>query len=199
MKPSKAGIIIMAAGSSSRLGKPKQLLKYQGKSLIQRAIETADKTDSQMSVLILGANLELILKEIRGLKVNVVINNSWQEGMSSGMQKGLDYLEKKLDPDLVILMLCDQPFVDSDVLNLLIEKQKATGKGIIACQYDEVVGVPALFTKKYFPKLRKLKGTEGAKKVLYDNQDDLAHIDFQDAAIDIDTMEDYEKLTNGKY
>ena len=164
MKSPKTGIIILAAGNSSRLGKPKQLLQYQGKSLIQRAIETATKVRSKGSVLILGANLELILKDIRNSKVNVVINNNWKEGMASGMQKGLEYLEKKLAPDQVILMLCDQPFVNSELLNLMIEMQIKTRKGIVACHYNNVLGVPVLFTKKYFRELGTLVGSEGAKK-----------------------------------
>lgn len=195
MKSPKTGIIILAAGNSSRLGKPKQLLKFQGKSLVQRAIETATKTNAQGSVLILGANLELILTDIRNSKVNVVINKNWKEGMASGMQKGLEYMEKKLAPDQVIMMLCDQPFVNSDLLNSLIEKQKETGKGIVACQYNDILGVPVLFTKMYFKELGTLKGSEGAKKVLYSHQDDLAQVEFPEGAIDIDTLEDYEKLT----
>lgn len=196
MKTTKTGIIILAAGNSSRLGSPKQLLQYKGKSLIKRAIDTADAAQLQASVLILGANLELVLKEIRNSKMNIAINNNWREGMASGMQKGLEFLEKKLTPDQVILMLCDQPFVDSELLKLLVNKQNESGKGIVACHYNGVFGVPVLFSRKYFDELRSLKGSEGAKKIVYAHQDDLAYVEFPNAAIDIDTIEDYEKLTN---
>jgi molybdenum cofactor cytidylyltransferase len=197
MKTTKTGIIILAAGNSSRLGRPKQLLQYKGKSLIKRAIDTADAAQLQASVLILGANLELILKEIRNSKMNIAINNNWREGMASGMQKGLEFLEKKLTPDQVILMLCDQPFVDSELLKLLVNKQNESGKGIVACHYNGVFGVPVLFSRKYFEELKSLKASEGAKKVVYAHQDDLAYVEFPNAAIDIDTLEDYERLTNG--
>lgn len=194
MKPLKTGIIILAAGSSSRLGQPKQLLKYKGKSLIQMTIDTAIKSRADNCVLVLGANLELILKEIRNSKINIVINNNWQNGMASGMQIGLAFLEKKLAPDQVILILCDQPFVDSELINNIIN-QAESGKGIIACHYNGTLGVPALFSRKYFQELRGLIGSEGAKKVIYAHQDDLGKVDFPDGAIDIDTPDDYKKLT----
>lgn len=197
MKTPKTGIIILAAGNSSRLGQPKQLLQFEGKSLINRAIDTAADAHLQGTVLILGANLELILKEIRNRKVNISINNNWREGMASGMQKGLEFLEKKITPDQVILKLCDQPFVDSELLKLLVKKQNESGKGIIACHYNGVFGVPVLFTRKYFEELKSLKGSEGAKKMVYTHQEDLAYVEFPNAAIDIDTLEDYKRLTNG--
>jgi len=197
MTESKTGIIILAAGSSSRLGQPKQLLQFKGKSLLRNAIDAANGSRSGSSVLVLGANLELILKEVKNAKIDIVINNKWQEGMALGMQKGLNFLEKSYAPNQVILMLCDQPFVDSELLTLLIDKQKESGKGIVACHYNGVFGVPVLFSKKYFPELRNLKGSDGAKKVVYAHQEDMAKVEFPKAAIDIDTLEDYERLTKG--
>lgn len=194
MTSPKTGIIILAAGSSSRLGQPKQLLTFKGKSLIRRAIDSAFESIADSYVLVLGAHFELIKKEVLNTNIEVIINHDWEAGMASGMQKGLNFLDIKFTPDHVILMLCDQPFVDSALLNNLVEKQSETGKGIIACQYGDTFGVPALFSKKYFSELNNLKGSEGAKKVIYAHQDDMEKIDFPNAAIDIDTLEDYEKL-----
>lgn len=194
MKTLKTGIIILAAGSSSRLGQPKQLLMYKGKTLVRKAIDTAFESKSNACVLVIGANLELISNEVQDTKVDIVINKDWESGMASGMQKGLEFLENRIAPDQVILMLCDQPFVDSELLNSIIEKQAKSGKGIIACHYNDTIGVPALFSRKYFPKLIDLKGSEGAKKIIYAYQDDLLKIDFPNAAIDIDTPEDYKRL-----
>jgi molybdenum cofactor cytidylyltransferase len=196
MKPVKTGIIILAAGSSSRLGQPKQLLKYQGRTLIRRAIDTAFESKSDTSVLVLGANFELIKREVQDTNIEIVINHDWETGMASGMQKGLNFLEKKNNPDQVILMLCDQPFVDSELLNSMIGKQTETKKGIIACHYKDTFGVPALFTRKYFSELNKLNGSEGAKKVIYAHMEDTEKIDFPNGAIDIDTLEDYMRLTS---
>lgn len=196
MKPVKTGIIILAAGSSSRLGKPKQLLMYLGKTLIRKAIDTVLGCKFDASVLVLGANLELIIKEVQDTNIDIVINHNWEKGMASGMQMGLDFLNKIIAPDQVILMLCDQPFVNSALLNDIIEKQTKTGKGIIACHYNGTFGVPALFARKYFSELKKLNGSEGAKKVIYAHMEDAEKIDFPNGAIDIDTPEDYARLTS---
>jgi molybdenum cofactor cytidylyltransferase len=76
----------------------------------------------------------------------------------------------------------------------LIEIQKSTGKGIVACKYADTLGVPALFTQRYFEEMKGLKNSEGAKKVIYNHLDDVAELDFPKGAVDIDTYEEYEEL-----
>lgn len=193
----KTGIIILAAGSSSRLGQPKQLLEFNGKTLLEIAVEAAQNSLAQSCVLVLGANADLIVEKIRHTKVDRVINENWENGMASSMQKGLKYLMKNSDPDQVILMLSDQPFVNIDILNLLIESKLKSNSEIIACTYKGIVGVPVLFTKKYFPELLSLSGSEGAKKIVMSHKEDLQLVDFPEGAIDIDTIEDYQRLKSG--
>lgn len=190
----KTGVIILAAGSSSRLGQPKQLLEFNGKTLLEIAVEAAQKSLAQSCILVLGANANLISERVVHLKVDQVINENWENGMASSMQKGLKYLMEKSASDQVILMLSDQPFVDSNILNSLIKNKINTNSEIIACSYNGTFGVPVLFTKKYFPELLSLTGNDGAKKLVMAHQDDLHTIDFPKGAIDIDTMEDYLKL-----
>lgn len=190
----KTGVIILAAGSSSRLGQPKQLLEFNGKTLLEIAVEAAQKSLAQSCILVLGANANLISERVGHLKVDQVINENWENGMASSMQKGLKYLMEKSASDQVILMLSDQPFVDSNILNSLIKNKINTNSEIIACSYNGTFGVPVLFTKKYFPELLSLTGNDGAKKLVMAHQDDLHTIDFPKGAIDIDTMEDYLKL-----
>jgi molybdenum cofactor cytidylyltransferase len=195
-KEIKTGIIILAAGSSSRLGQPKQLLDFNGKTLLETAIDAAQKSLAQFCVLVLGANSNLISERVGHLKVDQVINENWENGMASSMQKGLKYLMEKSAPDQVILMLSDQPFVDSNIINSLIKNKINTHSEIIACRYNGTFGVPVLFTKKYFPELLSLNGNEGAKKLVMAHQDDLLTIEFPLGAIDIDTMEDYQRLNS---
>lgn len=193
-KEIKTGVIILAAGSSSRLGQPKQLLEFNGKTLIEIAVEAAQNSLAQSCVLVLGANANLISEKVGHLKIDQVTNENWENGMASSMQKGLKYLMENSTPDQVILMLSDQPFVDSNILNSLIENKINTHSEIIACSYNGTLGVPVLFTKKYFPKLLSLTGNDGAKKLVMAHQDDLLTIEFPLGAIDIDTMEDYQRL-----
>jgi molybdenum cofactor cytidylyltransferase len=193
-KEFKTGVIILAAGSSSRLGQPKQLLEFNGKTLIEIAVEAAQNSLAQSCVLVLGAIGNLISEKVGHLKIDQVINENWENGMASSMQIGLKYLMEKSDPDQVILMLSDQPFVDSNILNYLIENKLNSDSEIIACSYDGTYGVPVLFTKRYFPELLSLTGNDGAKKLVMAHQDDFHTIDFPKGAFDIDTMEDYQRL-----
>ena len=190
----KTGVIILAAGSSSRLGQSKQLLEFNGKTLLEIAIEAAQKSFTQSCVLVLGANALMISDYIKHFQIPQVINEIWQDGMASSMQKGLRYLIENEAIDQVILMLSDQPFVNNEILNLLIENKLNTHSNIIACSFNGTFGVPVLSTKKYFPELLSLTGNEGAKKLVLSHQDDLETIDFPKGAIDIDTIEDYQKL-----
>lgn len=192
----KTGVIILAAGSSSRLGRPKQLIVFQEKKLIQKAIEEAEKSKPDSLVLVLGWSPELIKTGFDSVKIPFVINENWEEGMASSMQAGLRFLLEKGHPDQVILMLVDQPFVDADLLNSLILEKEKSGKGIVACNYSDTLGVPAIFDRAYFEVMLSLKGSEGAKKVILKNKADVFTVDFPLGAVDLDTKEDLERLKN---
>jgi len=193
------GIIILAAGSSSRFGSPKQNLVYQGKTLLQRAIQTAlTSACCDCAVVVLGANEGQIRPNISDQQINIVYNPNWQEGMASSIRLGIAqllYLEPLITS--AILMLCDQPFVDPLLLYQLTERKTENDAGIIACEYKNTLGVPALFDKKYFVQLMKLTGSEGAKTIINAYPDDLMSVPFGLGAIDIDTIEDFERL-NGE-
>lgn len=191
----KTGVILLAAGSSSRLGRPKQLINYQGKTLIQNAIEAAQYSAADDLVVVLGSNSELIQTGIESKEVPVLVHTHWEEGMSSSMQCGLRYLLETSQVEQVILMLCDQPYVTQELLDQLMNGKKSSGNGIVASSYAGTVGVPALFDQDYFPELLVLKGTEGAKKVILNHQADTLLVGFPLGAIDLDTEEDVQKFT----
>lgn len=187
------GIIILAAGSSSRLGQSKQNVIYRGQTLLQRAIETALASICAPVVVVLGANATSIIPTVRELPVNLVQNTDWAEGMSSSIRSGIIEL-KRVAPSVtsVILMLCDQPFVDTHHLNLLIMAKSKSG--LVACSYDNIIGAPALFDVIYFDELIALKGHESAKKLLSKYADVVTSIPLPQGSIDIDTIEDLERL-----
>ena len=192
----KTAIILLAAGSSSRLGRPKQLVEFQGKKLIQKAIEEAQKSKSDSLVVVLGWNPELIKSGFDSEKIPFVTNENWEEGMASSMQTGLRFLMEKEHPDQVILMLVDQPYVESKLLDRLILEKERTGKGIVACSYSHTLGVPAIFDRAYFEEMLSLKGSEGAKKVIMKNRAEVFAVDFPLGAVDLDTEGDLERLKN---
>ncbi len=189
------GIIILAAGSSSRLGSPKQSLNYQGQTLLQRAVQTALDSDAEIVAVILGANAEILQNTIIDQPVYVFLNPDWGEGMASSIRCGISELQRAA-PHLTsaILMLCDQPYADTSLINQLI--QNASPNKIVASAYNGTVGAPALFDSSFFPQLLSLTGHEGAKRILLDHPDDVISIPFPLGAIDIDTIDDYDRLNN---
>ncbi len=191
----KTGVILLAAGSSSRLGRPKQLINYQGKTLLQHSIEAARHSAADDLIVVLGSNADLIQTHIESKEVSVLVHAHWKDGMSSSMQCGLRHLIETRQVDQVVLMLCDQPFVHQGLLDQLMLDKQTSGKGIIACSYAGTVGVPALFDQKYFSELLALKGTEGAKKVILNHQEDTFLVDFPLGSVDLDTEEDVQKFT----
>ncbi len=189
------GIIILAAGSSSRLGTPKQNLVFQGQTLLKRAIQNALNSACESVIVVLGANAEAVQTTLADQPVPVIYNPDWQEGMASSIRIGITEL-KKMAPNTTsaILMLCDQPFADAAIINQLIQKKSSNPKGIIASAYDGTIGSPALFHQSFFHELLQLTGNEGAKKLLLKYADDVITVPFLLGAIDIDTVGDYERL-----
>ncbi len=192
------GIIILAAGNSSRLRRPKQLLSYQGKTLLQHIIDEALAAQLHPVVVVTGANSELISQSIYP-PVRIAFNQNWQEGMASGIAAGTRaLLATENIIEAVILAVCDQPFVSSELFLQLINVQKQTGKGIVASHYANTMGTPVLFTQYYFSQLINLWGKGGAKQLLETNQEDVASVSFPKGNIDIDTEDDYEDLLKNK-
>ena len=187
------GLIILAAGSSSRLGTPKQNLVFQSATLLQRSIETALKSDCTQVMVVLGANAELIEPTIANHPIQIIHNPNWQEGMASSIRIGISAMQQST-PQLesVILMLCDQPFADVSIVNQLIKA--SAKKNLVASSYNGTIGPPALFSKSHFEELLNLQGNEGAKKLLLKYADEVFEVPFPLGVIDIDTLSDYQKL-----
>lgn len=192
---SNFGIVLLAAGASSRFGQPKQLLQYKGKSLLQHDILVAEDSIARYVVVVLGAGADVLTKEINQTKTHVVVNEHWEEGMASSIRCGVEALiEIAPGIDGTILMVCDQPYVTSPLLNDLITAQQKSGKKIITCSYANTFGPPALFHRSTFDELLQLEGDIGARKVVEQHADEVGVVLFPKGNVDIDTKEDYEKL-----
>jgi molybdenum cofactor cytidylyltransferase len=191
----KIGLIILAAGAATRMGRPKQLLSYQGRSLILHAVEVALASVCQPIIVVLGAYVEQIKPELMLKAVQVVENSQWQEGMSSSIRAGISMLLKTNSKvDAVIISLADQPLVSPQIFNQLIQSYQETQKVIIASKYNETTGVPALFSNALFPELMQLEGDRGAKALIQKYIETGLILLIPEAAIDIDTPDDYKQL-----
>ncbi len=182
-------IILLAAGQSTRLGQAKQLLRWQDKPLIEYLIEQAKASKALEIITVLGAFFKDIQPVIPS-DVTVVFNEDWQSGMSSSLQKGLALAG---DSTGILVLLSDQPFVSTALINQIIDLAEQTTLPIIATQYAGTLGVPAFFKQSIFKDIQSLKAQQGAKKLIIDNaqKGQVAIVDFADGHIDIDTMQDY--------
>ncbi|HUS36363.1 MAG TPA: nucleotidyltransferase family protein [Verrucomicrobiae bacterium] len=179
--------IILAAGESRRFGKPKQLGWFRKENLVQRATGTA-LCRGLRPVVVLGANAGLIEPYIHPW-VRIVHNLEWETGIASSIRVGVSAMEP--DVDAVILMLCDQPLVSGKILSQF--EARATA-GLVAAEYNGTIGVPALFGREFFEELKSLEGAEGAKKILLKHADRVVRIPCPEAALDVDTPEDLERV-----
>ncbi len=190
--------ILLAAGRSSRLGQPKQLLRQGGQTLVRQMTQMAMSLNTGPVVVVLGANEELIRAEIVDLPVQILQNEQWETGMASSLQAGLRSLTHQ-SVDAFLIVLTDQPHVTPGLLQQLIDTRRESGRGIIACQYGEpdFIGVPALFGIGYLPAFMNLTGDTGARKLIRQYADDCAIVPFPLGSVDLDTPDDLVNWQNG--
>jgi molybdenum cofactor cytidylyltransferase len=132
--------------------------------------------------------------ELQGLSVTIITNREWAEGMSSSLRAGLRMLSRFADAALILL--CDQPLISQEILNTIIDAHVVSGNPLVASEYSDTIGVPALFGKELFPELMELTGDAGAKSVLIHHRQHASSVRFNDGTVDIDTQADYKRLTS---
>ncbi len=187
-------IVVLAAGASTRLGQPKQLLRLGEKTLLAQICETALSVENQQVSVVLGAHCEAIKPAIEHLPVQIFTNEKWSEGMGGSIACGMAHLPE--NTDAVLLLLCDQPFVTPVFLENLVEKWQHSPASIVASAYGGSFGPPALFDQKLFPELARLEGQKGAKKLMEKYRAQLELVDFPEGEKDVDTPEDLIWLGN---
>ena len=190
-----SGAIILAAGSSSRMGQSKQMLDINRKKLLVKTIQAVLDTGISNVAIILGSDEARHRPLLKTLPVDTVNNLHWKKGIGSSIRSGLQYLMSKHPMlEIVIVSVCDQPLLRSENISTLILKYQQTGKPIIASRYSKTPGVPVLFHKTYFEKLATLPDDHGAKKIILQNPSDVSEVDFPGGEVDLDTKQDYEKF-----
>ncbi|NNE65736.1 MAG: nucleotidyltransferase family protein [Pyrinomonadaceae bacterium] len=184
-------IVIPAAGSSSRLGRPKQLVEFEGVSLVRRAAETAIEASPDL-VVVTGCEDIAVRDALKGIPVQVIDNPDWEKGMGRsiavGVQQSLDLFPECAG---ILIFLCDLPTIDSGHLKRLIKKHGLEDLDLAYTKYTDTIGVPAVFGPRYFEDLIILDGDEGAKSIIGRGDDGRKmSVDFTGHFEDIDLPED---------
>jgi molybdenum cofactor cytidylyltransferase len=193
----KIGAVILAAGGSSRFGQPKQLISFRGKSLLRRVIDTAHEARCSPIVVVIGSYGEKVARELQQTGVTSVENKQWQRGIGSSIRIGVQRLIDNVPgAEAIVLLVCDQPAVNARVVKRLITLHSTTKKKIIASSYADTLGVPALFSRPFFPDLLSLDDSAGAKSIILRNRGCVAQMPFPGGKIDIDGWNDYKSLTS---
>lgn len=185
--------LILAAGGSRRMGRTKQLLRWQGRTLLERAMDCACRVLPGRVIVVLGADAELIREAIELDLVETIQNPGWQEGLASSIRRGMQTLPAS--SAAVLIMLCDQPLINDAHLIAILDAWRSEPERIVASQYHLSCGVPALFPAAYFDRLQTLNGNKGAKPLLVEFDQNVLKIPFPEAELDIDTPSDFERFT----
>ncbi|HEA30888.1 MAG TPA: nucleotidyltransferase family protein [Leeuwenhoekiella sp.] len=188
-------ILLLAAGQSSRMGKPKQLLPVAGITLIERTLKTAIEAIGEGVYCVLGANAKLIRPIIEDYPVQIVENKNWKDGLGESIATGTAAILKKApETKGILILLADQPWVDGNYLEKIISHFEDHPDAIIASDYGDFYGVPALFAKANFEQLKKLEGDSGAKEFLNDEAVPVIGVKAPEKLEDIDTPADYQRF-----
>jgi len=183
--------VILAAGSSSRMGAPKQAIQVHGMSLLRRAVIAALEGGCSPVVVVTGAHAETSRKEIGGLEVEEVFNPDWETGMGSSIRAGISALEGAA-PNIkgAVILVCDQPAVTADHILRLVRARSESGAPLAASRYGGTCGAPAAFGRGLFRELLLLADAAGAKQIIRKYESQAHFIELPDGEADLDVLED---------
>jgi molybdenum cofactor cytidylyltransferase len=192
---SRCGIVILAAGGSSRLGRSKQLLELHGQTLLQRSAHEALATSCRPIWAVLGAGSDEISRRVASIPVEILLNRNWQSGIGTSIRVGVAAAQAAR-LDAVVLMLCDQPMVTGAAIERLVKARARSGKPIAAAAYGGILGTPAIFAADLFGELLHLADHEGGKAVIARHAVEVEAVDLPEAATDVDTEADFSRLAS---
>jgi molybdenum cofactor cytidylyltransferase len=188
------GLIILAAGASTRMGRPKQLLPWNGRTFLRHACETALATSLRPVLVVLGCEAAACAQELAGIEVELTTNLHWPQGMGTSVSCGIAALERNTpDASGALVMLVDQPDLTSSFLESILAQWLKGDHAIAATQYAEGGGVPALFSRAFFSELKTLNSDRGARQIIARDKSRVVLLKPQGELADLDTPEVFEQ------
>jgi molybdenum cofactor cytidylyltransferase len=194
MPSSHVAALILAAGASSRMGRPKQLLDWDGRPLVRAAAEVALAAQLDPLLVVVGGAQAQVTEALAGLPLRLIANPDYAAGQSTSLRAGIAALSQ--DVDAVVVLLGDQPFVTATIVARLVAEWQTSGALIVAPTYAGQRGNPVLFAHPVIPELLAVQGDQGARAVVAADHSRIHLVAFDDSRplTDIDTPEDYERL-----
>jgi molybdenum cofactor cytidylyltransferase len=191
--------IILAAGESKRMGFPKMLLTFNGRTMLENVIGVVKNSSVNNTLIVLGSDKEKLIHLVEKMSVKHCCNDNYKDGMLSSVKCGFRNLPSGINA--VLVFQGDQPLISQKSVNMVIEEYKKSGKGIVIPVYDKKRGHPVLIDIKYRDEIEKLDNREGLRLLAYKFSDDVLEVEANDSGIlkDFDTYEDYEKEINQIY
>jgi molybdenum cofactor cytidylyltransferase len=192
--------VILSAGESSRMGRPKALLPIDGQTFIEKIVGALKVAPIGKVIVILGHHAEEMRRRIEHLPVEILVNTDYKLGQLSSLQVAVRRLEPETDCDGMLVHLVDHPYIDSKLVDIMIERFYASGKLIVVPRYGAKRGHPVIFARKLFGELLAAPMDQGAKAVINAHPGDTLEIDTQDSGVtvDIDTPELYRQHVKGE-
>ena len=183
--------ILLAAGESRRMGKLKQLMPLGGRGILEHSIDNLLGSRVGEVIVVLGCEAEVLVKKVATRPVRIAMNSAYQEGMSTSIARGLALVDDRVGA--VMLALADQPFIDSHVINRMIDEFDTHNKGIVIPVYKGRMGHPIIFTIKYKGELLMLSGDTGGRAIIDQHLDDVLEVAVgsEGICIDIDNLSSY--------
>jgi molybdenum cofactor cytidylyltransferase len=191
---SRIGAVILAAGKSTRMGEPKQLLKLGGKSLLEHTLSSVRAARISDVILVLGFAAQTISHQVTAEGIKVIVNDAYRQGMGSSLRVGLSALDPLMDAALMVL--ADQPFVRPETLDQIIDQYQQCSAQIVIPMYRGFRGNPVLLDRSVFPEVMALSGDIGCRAIFGDHLEGIvkAPVDDIGVLLDIDSKDDFAKL-----
>lgn len=186
--------LILAAGASTRLGQPKQLLRLDGESLLRRTARLAIAAGCAPVFVVIGYEAERMQSELKGLLATALVNEEWAQGMGSSLRCGMAALTLSQPPQAVLLLVCDQPRLTVEHLQTLLDRHQTGNAPITASSYAQRDGVPAVVAASLFSELLACSGDRGARDLIRGHADTVQRVPWPEGELDLDRPEDLEQF-----
>ena len=192
--------VVLSAGESSRMGRPKALLPIDGQTFIEKIVGALKKSSVAKVMVVLGHNADEMIQRIEHLPVEILVNPDYKLGQLSSLQVAVRRLEREPDCDGMLVHLVDHPYVNTELVQTMIKRYEDTGKLIVVPCYNGKRGHPVIFSRKLFSELLAAPVDQGAKAVVNAHRDDTLEIDTEaeGVTVDIDTPELYRQHVKGE-